>query len=359
MAAISAVVLFAGPAFVGYVPKYILGGLLFFLGGGLVYQWLIQSSRQLLRLEYLSLIAIALLIINSGFIAGVLIGVVIGCATFALSASRVNAIKFSFDGSEYRSSLDRGPHEQSLLADAWPGDPGHGVAELFVLRLGQSALPARQSTAGAAAGLSLPDFRFPSRHRHRFLGDAKLCANQASDDRSRRPDCSRQAHAGTGASVSHRRIYFRRHHRCVRPRSGARSPASKAIIEAHRARGRPTPRSLRAWLSEALGDAQLAERLAEYCRRLEVSEPATLSPGKAKPPTSMHFILEGRVGIIVDLPRGPHHARAQPGPAHHGRRNGPDYPEAAQRDNSGRGAQACFTSSMPTLSNASNASSRR
>ena len=52
----------------------------------------------MLPLEYLSLLAIAALIIYSGFIAGVLIGVVIGCATFALSASRVSAIKFNFDG---------------------------------------------------------------------------------------------------------------------------------------------------------------------------------------------------------------------------------------------------------------------
>jgi len=117
VAAISAALLIAGPAFVGYVPKYILGGLLLFLGAGLVYQWLIQSARQLLLVDYLSLIAIALLIINWGFIAGVLTGIVIGCATFALSISRVNAIKFSFDGSEYRSSLDRGPYEQTLLAD--------------------------------------------------------------------------------------------------------------------------------------------------------------------------------------------------------------------------------------------------
>ena len=48
---------------------------------------------------------------------GILIGVIIGCATFAVSASRVNAIKFSFDGSEYRSSLDRGPEELRILAD--------------------------------------------------------------------------------------------------------------------------------------------------------------------------------------------------------------------------------------------------
>ena len=98
VAAVSLVVLIADPSFIGYVPKFALGGLLLYLGADLVYQWLIQSSRRLLPLEYLSLLAIAALIIYSGFIAGVLIGVVIGCATFALSASRVSAIKFNFDG---------------------------------------------------------------------------------------------------------------------------------------------------------------------------------------------------------------------------------------------------------------------
>ena len=45
-----------------------------------------------------------------------MIGGVICCAMFALSASRVNAVKFSFDGSEYHSSLDRNPVELSILA---------------------------------------------------------------------------------------------------------------------------------------------------------------------------------------------------------------------------------------------------
>jgi hypothetical protein len=45
-----------------------------------------------------------------------LIGVVIGCATFALSASRIDSIKYSFDGSEYRSSLDRSRDDQAVLA---------------------------------------------------------------------------------------------------------------------------------------------------------------------------------------------------------------------------------------------------
>ena len=52
VAAVSAAVLIADPSFLGYVPKYVLGGLLIFLGWGLVYQWIIQSSRQLLPIEW-------------------------------------------------------------------------------------------------------------------------------------------------------------------------------------------------------------------------------------------------------------------------------------------------------------------
>jgi sulfate permease, SulP family len=69
VAAISAVVLFANPGFVGYVPKFVLGGLLLYLGLDLMFRWLIESARRLSRLEYLSLVAIALIIVQLGFIA--------------------------------------------------------------------------------------------------------------------------------------------------------------------------------------------------------------------------------------------------------------------------------------------------
>ena len=40
----------------------------------------------------------------------------IGCATFALSAARVNSIKYHFNGSEFRSSLDRSRDDQAVLS---------------------------------------------------------------------------------------------------------------------------------------------------------------------------------------------------------------------------------------------------
>jgi sulfate permease, SulP family len=298
VAAISAAMLIADPSFLGYVPKYILGGLLIFLGSGLVYQWMIQSSRQLLPLEYLSLLAIALLIINWGFIAGVLIGVVIGCATFALSASRVSAIKFNFDGSEYRSSLDRGPQELSLLADH--GREIQGMTLQSYLFFGSAnrlyqhvkALLARQS----ACRFLIFDFRHVTgidSSATQSFAQIKQAATEAGARLvlvNLTPELERPFR--TARFISDDIIVASDLDRAL-------ESCELAIIEAHRAEGGDS-RSLRAWLSEALGDAQLAEILAGYCRRLEV-QPGDIIARQGEPAASMHFILEGRVGIIVDM----------------------------------------------------------
>jgi SulP family sulfate permease len=301
VAAISAALLIAGPAFVGYVPKYILGGLLLFLGAGLVYQWLIQSSRQLLLVDYLSLIAIALLIINWGFIAGVLTGVVIGCATFALSISRVNAIKFSFDGSEYRSSLDRGPYEQTLLADH--GREIQGMALQSYLFFG-SANRLYQHVKALLA----------QQRQCRFLifDFQRVTGMDSSATQSFAQIKQTATEAGARIVLVKLSPELERAFRSARFVSDdivvasdldrALESCEQAIIEAHRAEITDS-RSLRAWLSEALGDTHLADCLAEYCRRLEVQAGDVIA-GQGDPATSMHFILEGRVGIIVDLPEG-------------------------------------------------------
>ena len=301
VAAVCAVLLLVGPGLLGAVPKFVLGGVLCFLGSGLVYQWLIRSSRQLLLIEYLSLIAIAVLIIYWGFIGGVLIGVVIGCATFALSASRVNAIKFSFDGSEFRSSLDRGPDELSILA-------AHG-REIQGMAL-QSYL-----FFGSASRLY--------QYVKELLGQHAACRFLIFDFRRVTGIDSSATHSFAqikqAASEANARVVLvnltqdlERAFRTARFMSDdivvasdldrALEACEQEIIEAHRAEGGEL-RSLRAWLSDALGGAEFADRLAKYCRRLEVHTGEIIArQGEAA--ASMHFILEGRVGIIVDLPEG-------------------------------------------------------
>src|SRR5258708_2823849 len=116
VAAVSALMLAVAPMLLGYMPKFVLGGLLIYLGADQLHKWIVESRRRLSKTEYLSLLAIIVIIVQWGFVAGVLIGVVIGCATFALSASRIDSIKFSFARSEYRSSLDRSRDDEAVLA---------------------------------------------------------------------------------------------------------------------------------------------------------------------------------------------------------------------------------------------------
>jgi sulfate permease, SulP family len=301
VAAIAAAVLIADPSFLGYVPKYVLGGLLFYLGSDLVYQWLIHSSRRLLPIEYLSLIAIAFLIIYWGFIAGVFIGIVIGCATFALSASRVSAIKFNFDGSEYRSSLDRGPSELSLLADH--GRLIQGMALQSYLFFG-SANRLYQYVKGLLA--RQPDCRF-------LIFDFRLVTGIDSSATHSFAQI-KQVSATYGVQIvlvnlapDLERVF--RTARFISDEVAVATDLDRALetceqelIETHRSEGTDA-RSLRAWLAEALGSAAHADRLADYCQRLEF-EPGGVIARQGEPASSMHFILEGRVGIIVELGEG-------------------------------------------------------
>jgi SulP family sulfate permease len=262
---------------------------------------MIQSSRQLLLIEYLSLIAIALLIVNWGFVAGVLIGVVIGCATFALSASRVNAIKFNFDGLEYRSSLDRGPQEVALLAEH--GREIQGMALQSYLFFGSANRLYQHVKALLARH---PQCRF-------LIFDFRLVTGIDSSAMHSFAQIRRTA-ADSGASIVLVNLTpdLERAFRTVRFISDdiiiasnldlALESCEQAVIESHRGEGDDAG-SLRSWLSDALGDPAYAERLMRHCRRRDVAD-GEIVARQGDPADSMHFILSGRIGIIVELGEG-------------------------------------------------------
>ena len=301
VAAVALLMLTVHPGFLGYVPKSVLGALLLYLGAQLVYEWLIDSARRISPIEYVSLLAIALLILQVGFIAGVLIGVIIGCATFAVSASRVNAIKFSFDGSEYRSTLDRRPEELTILAR-------HG----------------RQ-----IQGMSLQSYL--------FFGSANRLFQQVKALFSREPPCrflvfDFRLVTGIDSSAMHSFTQIKRAAEEVGARlvlvnlsselehafrtrrfitgdviladdlDRALESCEKAVIATHLAEGSGGS-TLRDWLSRALGSPKLGEQLAALCQRLEVGKGEIIAE-QGTPARSMHFILEGRINILVKMDDG-------------------------------------------------------
>ncbi len=301
VAAISAALLVVDPSFLGYVPKFALGGLLFYLGARLVYRWLVRSARQLLLMEYLSLIAIALIVVEWGFIAGVLIGVVIGCATFALSASRVNAIKFDFDGLEYRSSLDRGGGELAIMAEH--GREIQGIALQSYLFFG-SANRLYQHVKELL--VRRPECRFLLFDFRLVTGIDSSATHSFSQIRDAANECGVKLIL-VNLTPELERVFVIA--RFITPDIVVASNLDRAletcehdVIEAHSDTGGQAL-SLRAWLTEALGDADQAEHLAARCRRIEV-EPGDIIARQGEQADAMHLILEGRVGIVVDVGNG-------------------------------------------------------
>ena len=301
VAAVSVLMLTSDPGFLAYVPKFALGGLLLYLGTNLVYEWLINSAQRVSLLEYASLLAIAVLILQIGFIAGVLIGVVIGCTTFAVSASRVNAIKFSFDGSEYRSTLDRRPEELAILAEN--GHEIQGMSLQSYIFFGSANSLYEQVKALFARS---PETRF-------LLFDFRLVTGIDSSAMHSFTQIKRAADE-LGARIVlvnlspemsdafRNRKFITEDVILADDLDRALEACEKEVIAAHMAEG-ATARTLRDWLTQALGSAEHAEQLFQFCKRLEVGKD-TIIAEQGDPARSMHFILEGRIGIIVKMDDG-------------------------------------------------------
>ncbi len=296
VAAVSAAVLAVDASFLGYVPKCVLGGLLFYLGADLLYRWLVDSARRLALIEYLSLLGIALIIVTWGFVAGLLIGVVIGCATFAFSASRIPVIKFSFDGSEYHSSLDRGPDELAVLTDH--GDELQGLSLHGYLFFGSASRLHQHVKALLAAR---PHCRF-------LLFDLRLVTGiDSSATNSFRQIKQAADGCGTRLALVNMTREIESAFRItgvisddvlvVSDLDHALEQCENEIIKAHRFPGSES-RSLLAWLVQMVG-AEHAHQLAKECHRVEVAAGETIvRQGDAA--DSMLFILEGRVSVVVN-----------------------------------------------------------
>ena len=301
MAAIAAAMMLVNPGFLAYMPKFVLGGLLLYLGLDLCHRWLVVSRRRLSIIEYLSLVAIVLIIVKWDFIAGVFIGVVIGCATFALSAGRVNAIKFSFDGSTYRSSLDRGQSELALLATH--GRELQGMTLHSYLFFGTANRLYQHVKALLASNR---DCRFivfdfgnvtgiDSSSTHSFTQIKQVA--DAAGSRLVLVNLSRELEKAFNDIR-----FLTDDIRVATDLDYALEECENEIIKAHRFEDGEA-QTLRGWLTAALGSAEQADALAKHCRRIEVNA-GDIIARQGEPSDSMHFILEGRVGILVDMGNG-------------------------------------------------------
>lgn len=104
-----------GMAWVGYIPKPVIGGMLLSMGLGFLYEWLVQARSRYLLHEYLVIPVILLVAIFFGFLQGVLVGLLAATILFVIKYSQTQVIRFEGDGRRFRSNVDRSGQQLEVL----------------------------------------------------------------------------------------------------------------------------------------------------------------------------------------------------------------------------------------------------
>lgn len=104
-----------GTDLLGYLPKFILGGILFYNGLSFLAEWIFDAYYRLTREDYLLVVLILAIVAVAGYLQGVGAGVIIATVLFVLKYSSVNVISYILSGDSHHSAVDRSPNEARLL----------------------------------------------------------------------------------------------------------------------------------------------------------------------------------------------------------------------------------------------------
>lgn len=116
-AAMCLVALLAGTSLLAFMPRAVLGGLLFSMGAGLLIEWLYEGWRKLPLQDFVIVAVIVAVIGSVGIASGVAVGVGVAMVIFVLSYSRVRVIRQELTGVDYRSNVDRSPAALEVLKE--------------------------------------------------------------------------------------------------------------------------------------------------------------------------------------------------------------------------------------------------
>ena len=114
-AATCIVALAFGASILALFPRAVLGGLLLFLGLEFLIEWLWEVRRTMPPAERAIPWAIAAAIALWGLLPGVALGLVLAVVLFAVNYSRTDLVRQAFDGSTFRSNVERSPSTRRRL----------------------------------------------------------------------------------------------------------------------------------------------------------------------------------------------------------------------------------------------------
>lgn len=289
-----------------YFPVPVLGGLLMYQGADMVHEWLIRARRAMPVTDYLQVIVIMLAIIRWDFLAGVAVGILSACVTFAINTSRIRLIKQTQDSSSFRSRVDRPiAHQQALVRHGqsiqimWlHGFVFFGSAHRLLLDV-----KALVDTSGRDACRSLIlDFRqVLGIDSSAILSLGKLWNLAAREGftiaLSALPPAVEKALRNGGLLPLHGGVAT-----VFADLDAALEWCEDALI-AERVGDDAALRSAEDWLAREIGGREVFNRLATHLERLEFAAGDTLfAQGAAA--DELYLLSTGRVTVLLGLPSG-------------------------------------------------------
>lgn len=107
-----------GGGLIALVPRPLLGGMLVYLGLGMLKGWLLDSRKRLPATEYFIVVAMVVITATLGFLPAVCVGVLACCVDFAVASSRLAPVRRLVPRSAWPAKAERGAEEAQVLQRA-------------------------------------------------------------------------------------------------------------------------------------------------------------------------------------------------------------------------------------------------
>lgn len=115
LAAMTFAVMLIGPSIIGFIPIMMVGTLIFDLGFELLLEAIWLPRKKLKLAEYLTVIAIVLVMGMYDFVVGIGVGILLAFVSLIIQTSRVSAIRGTYDGEIVNSTVRRNPSQHNYL----------------------------------------------------------------------------------------------------------------------------------------------------------------------------------------------------------------------------------------------------
>ncbi|KAE8453806.1 hypothetical protein EG329_009318 [Mollisiaceae sp. DMI_Dod_QoI] len=117
LAIFTVLVMIIGPIIIGFIPRMMVGVLIFVLGFELLLEALLLPRKKLKPLEYWTVVAIVLIMGIYDFVVGIGIGILLAFISLIFQTSRIPAVRASYSGEIAGSTVRRNPVQYRYLRD--------------------------------------------------------------------------------------------------------------------------------------------------------------------------------------------------------------------------------------------------